>query len=512
MAADGEAPKALPDLPPDAGASPAPPEHPVPSSRVRPLERSLFHGVAWNAALKWPAQLLSWITTIWMARLLLPRDFGVVGMATVFIGLTTIVTEFGIGSAILVYRDMRDSTVAQLNALSLMLGVAGFVVCCIAAWPLSLFYHEPALRMVMVGLGGTFVVDSFRSVPAALLQRELRFREFAILESTKQIAGSLLGVVLAASGWGYWSLVVGNLAGSIIWTLAMLERRRSRFAWPRLTELRPYLQFNRQVITERIAWYGYSSSDFIVAGRLLGTEPLGVYTYAWTLANLPGEKILVLLQRVLPSIYSAAQSDQGALRRYFLLATESLSLVVIPVTVGLALVAEDFVVVVLGRQWIATIPILRILCIAMTAHMMSTLLPQLLLMVGQARLMMRLSIGALALMPLSFYLAGDRWGAIGIATIWLTVYPFVLSVLYFRAFRIIAMPYAVYLESLWPALSGTLAMAVAVLAGRGAFLDALSPVLRLVAETTLGAAVYIATLAVFHRDRLLQLRAITRAS
>ncbi len=498
--------------PPDARAAAHVGDVDVADAVPARLDRALVHGVAWTAVVKWVSQLLSWVTTILIARLLMPSDYGIVGMAAVFIGFTSLMTEFGIGSAVLVYRDLEREHIAQLNSLALLVGVAAFLLSVLAARPLAIFYHTPALRLVVIVLGTSFVIDSLRTIPNAMLVRELRFKEAALLEGTKQLSGSLGGVIMAFAGWGYWALVVGNLAGSVVWSVVMLVRHWWPYHRPRWLQLREVLGFSGRIIGERAAWFGYSNADFIVAGRLLGAATLGVYTNAWTLANIPGDKILSLLQRVLPSIYSAVQQDVVSLRRYFLLAHEALAFAIFPVTIGILLVGQDFVPVVLGDRWLAMVAPLRVLALYVTLHTLSTLPPQLLVIRGHAKFMARVSTSGLIVLPLSFYIGGRQWGMMGIAYAWLLVYPIIVAVTYQRALREIALSWRALFGSIWPAASGVVVMAITVLAARAALVGSIARPALLAVEVLVGASAYVAMCVTVHAARLRVLRDVVRGA
>jgi O-antigen/teichoic acid export membrane protein len=496
---------------PSAGAAPPPLSNQTAHPHA-PLDRALVHGIAWTAAVKWLSQSLSWVTTIVVARLLMPSDYGIVGMATVFIGFTSLVTEFGIGSSILVYRDLDARRIAQLNGLSALAGVAAFALSCAAAVPLSVFYRHPQLQPVVVVLGLSFIVDSLRTVPSALLVRELRFKEVAVLEASKQLTGSVLALVLALMGWGYWALVLGNLVGSAVWTGFVLYRHWVPYLVPRVRDLRHVLGFSGRVIVERAAWYGYSESDFVVAGRVLGSTALGAYTYAWTLANIPGEKIVGLLQRVLPSIFSATQADIVALRRYFLLASEGLAFAVFPLTIGLSLVAREFILVTLGTKWIGAVVPLQFLAIFSTLRILTALGPEMLLIRGEAKYMAHMSLSALAVFPLSFYFAARAWGTVGIAAVWMLGYPLFMAGVLGKTFRVLSLPVQRYIGAVWPATSAVGVMSIAVYLMHLALGTRASNVTLLITEVLAGGITYLGVCVIFYRSRLTLLRAILRTA
>jgi O-antigen/teichoic acid export membrane protein len=485
---------------------------PAPVLDTRDLDRSLVRGVAWTGAVKWLSQVFTWVGTILVARLLTPEDYGLVGMATVYLGFTALLTEFGLGSAIVALRELGDHEIAQLNSVAVLIGAAAMLVSCGVAWPLAAFFRAPELRVIVIVLSSGFLIDSLRTVPNALLTRELRFKALALLEGAKAIGTLAITIALAAAGAGYWALVAGGVAGSVFWTAAILSRRRHPFARPRFSVLRSSLAFSTQIIIERVSWYAYSNADFLIAGRLMGKAALGNYTTAWTLASLPGEKIMSLFWRVMPAVFSAVKTDLAALRRYVLLMSEGLALALFPATVGLALVAPEFIVALLGDQWTGAIVPLRLLCAYATMHMISTVLPHVLIVTNQVRFATKLALAAVLTLPPAFWLFGRTWGVAGIAAAWLVVYPFILFALFRRAFRTIALRPRAYFDALWPAISTTVIMTLAIVGGR-ALIPATWPVgVRLSVMVALGAATYAGVALLAHGARLRALAAMLRAA
>ena len=155
---------------------------------VADFDRSLVQGVAWSGAAKWSTQALSWVATIIVARLLTPDDYGLVSMAAVYLGLITLISEFGLGSAVVVLRQLSNEQIAQLNGLSVILGCLGYALSCAGAVPLGHFFLSRKLPLVLVVMSFSFVIMSFQSVPAALLQKDLRFKTLSLIDATKGIA------------------------------------------------------------------------------------------------------------------------------------------------------------------------------------------------------------------------------------------------------------------------------------------------------------------------------------
>jgi len=483
-----------------------------PHAERRALDRSLLRGVAWTATAKWASQALSWGSWLIAARLLTPEDYGLVGMAAIYLGLITLLAEFGLGTAVLAVRELSVEQINQLNSLAVVLGLASLLASCVVAIPLGRFFHAPHLPLVVVAMSATFVITSFKTIPLALLQRDLRFKALALIDvsQTLVLATSMIG--LAVAGFRYWTLVCGAVLGAVVSTGAVLSLKHQSFAWPRPKSLTHAISLSSNVLIARLCWYASANADFLMAGRILGKAALGLYNVGWTLASVPVDKVATLVGQVTPAFFSAVQTDRAAIRRYLLGITEGIALITFPISLGLALVARDFVLVVLGSKWQASIAPLQLLAASAAFRSITPLLAQVLQIIRDARFEMWRTVAAAVVMPTSFYLGGQRWGTVGLAMAWVLVDPVVAFPLYRRVFSKIELPFRAYFGALWPALSGTALMAAVVLAV-GAFSGSeQSPGLRLVAQVGAGAISYGLACLVLHRGRFKAFRELVMAA
>lgn len=473
---------------------------------TRALDRSLLRGVAWTAAAKWASQALSWASWLIVARLLTPEDYGLVGMAAIYLGLVTLLSEFGLGTAVLAVRELEADQINQLNGLAVLLGLASLFASCIVAIPLGRFFRAPQLPLVVGVMSTTFLITSFKTVPLALLQRDLRFKALALIDVSQALVLAISMIGLAVAGFRYWTLVCGAVLGAVISTGAVLSLHHRPLAWPRPKSLKVATALSSNVLVSRLCWYASANADFLVAGRILGKAALGFYNVGWTLASVAVDKVTALVGQVTPAFFSAVQHDAAAMRRYLLRITEGIALITFPVSIGTALVARDFVLVVLGAKWEATIAPLQILAAYAAVRSITPLLPQVLHTIRDTKFEMWTMVGAAVVMPASFYIGGQHWGTVGLATAWVLVDPLIASLLYCRVRSKIALPSTAYLRALWPAVSGTALMSAAVLAvqafggsewagqgGRG---------VRLAAQIGAGVMTYALACLLLHRERL----------
>lgn len=475
------------------------------------LDRALARGIAWTGAVRWGSQVIIWLCTIVVARLLDPSDYGLVGMAAVYLGLVLLVNDFGLGAAIMQRRDLDEDRIARLGGLSVLIGVASFGVSALVALPLSWFFGEPAVRWIITVSSAGFLVSALQVLPRSLLARDLQFRRLALVDALEALFGVSITLALAVLGFRYWSLVAGPLVARVAGTALLAAWHPHRLAPPRrLRTLAAETAFGGHVVAGRIGWYLYSNADFAVVGRLLGRAALGAYTLAWTVASIPVDRIVGLIGPVALPVFSAVQNNLPELRRYLRSLTEGLALVTFPLAIGLALVADQMVPLVFGEQWRSAIWPMRALALSAVIRSVAPLLSLIAIGMGHTRRNMEITLWACLVLPLCF-VVGARWGTTGVAVAWLIGHPFVVFPLFLRqALRLTGMPLGSYLQALWPATSLSLVMAGAVVIVRSAMPAAWSPVVQLGLATLAGAATYTLLLWTGYRDRLTKLLALLR--
>jgi PST family polysaccharide transporter len=396
---------------------------------------------------------------------------------------------------------LTEDQLAQLNSVAVLLGLGCFVLAAVLAYPLAAFFKTPQLILVIVVTCTGLIPLGFRAVSEGLLNRDMRFRTLSLLDATTSIIAATTTLLMVFFGLGYWSLVIGNLAGYTAQSVLVVTVRPHRFAMPRLGALRKPLIFGWHVLVSVLASSSYEKLDNVTAGRMLGQASLGIYGMAWNLANVPMEKLTTLVTTTIPTYFAAVQTEPAALRRYLRTLTETLALATFPATIGLALVARDLIPFALGDKWDGVIVPLEILSVYATIRSIVALLGKLLTAVGNPRFVMWNDLAALIILPTGFYI-GSHWGTQGIAWGWVMAYPLVAVPLYWKTFQTIEMPVRDYLKALHPALHGTLVMVVAVSLFERVLLPRGPLWLRLALEIAIGATAYILTLLLFHRERI----------
>jgi teichuronic acid exporter len=417
--------------------------------------------------------------------------------------------DFGIMATVIRHQDLSQETLAQLNTMGAVFGTGSFLLACLFAWPAALFFKTPRMAPVAVVICIALIPVGLRSVPEGLLNKEMRFKSLSLFDALAGMVSAAVTVLLAGLGFHYWALVLGNLLSEITRCAIILSVRHHRFAWPRIATIRGPLTFGRNVLLGGFAWSTYNTLDNVTAGRVLGQAALGLYGMAWTLANIPLEKIVSLVSTLIPAYLARVQTDLAALRNYLRVLTEAIALAMFPATIGLALVARDAVPLVMGPKWNGMVAPLEVLCVYAAFRSVVSLLPKVLIAVGNARFVMRVEVSGLVLMPIAFYI-GSHWGITGIAFGWVFAYPIIALAHYWKVLTTIEMGVGDYIRALRPAFDGSVAMAVAVGVLQWTLPSSHFQWLRLMVEIGGGAAVYIATVALLHPQRAMHFWSIAK--
>ena len=472
------------------------------------LDRALINGLAWTGGIKWLAQLVSWAATLVVARLITPTDYGLFAMAMVYAGFVQLVNELGLSLAIVQYRDLTTPQIAQLGGLALVAGGVLFALSLALSGAIATFFGEPVVQWIVAVLSLTFLMRAAQVVPRSLLARDLEFRRLAWIDAGEALVWSSTTLIGALLGLGYWALVLGAVISVGAAMVAMCVLRPHRVAWPRdIRSIADALHLGWYVVVSQLCWYVYSHADLTIVGRVLGKAPLGAYTKGSDIATIPTDRISALVGQVSPAVFSAAQKDRAALRRYLLALTEGLALLTFPMSVGLALVADLFVITVLGEQWRSAIVPLRLLGLYGGFRAIFNPLPAMLIATGHAKLNMRFNLLAAVALPAALY-AGSTWGITGVALAWIVAYPVITIPTFFRqTLRILELRTGEYLRTLWPAASAAAGIAAAVLIVRPLVPDEWSPWVRLGIRVLSGAVAYAAVLLLAHRTRMKEVAA-----
>ena len=466
------------------------------------LDAKFAGGLAWTAGAKWATQFLTWGSTVAIARILFPADVGVAEIAGIFFSITNVLAEFGIGTAVLHMPELDRKTLGQLHLFSLLLCSGIFVLAVLASPLLALFFRNDHV-LFFAANNIAFLVTGIQAVPFGLLQRDMDYRKLSLLEALTALMQAIVTVLAALAGWKFWSLWAGGFAGKIAATTLMCYWKPVPFVWPRWESIRRPVEMGRHVAISRVTSAACGMADAIIVGRILGASALGTYRMAMNLASAPAEKISSLIMRTASPLFANVMDDVPLVQRYYLIITEFLSLAVMPLMLGLVLVAPQAVVVVLGPRWVGATAPLEWLGLFMIARVLGILAEQVLVSQRLTRFTMRISIVNFAVMITAFIVAARWKGSAGVAAAWIVLSPVTILPLLIILLRKIRLPVRQYAAALLPAVAGSAVMGLAVwILNRQLSSLKLSPQLSLPLLMTAGGVVYAGFILSLFRRRI----------
>jgi O-antigen/teichoic acid export membrane protein len=297
-----------------------------------------------------------------LARLLGPKDFGLVGMVTAFTGVLTLFRDFGLSSAAVQQSNVTEEQISTLFWINLLVGVLFGLVTVVMAPALAAFYHDPRLSGVTVVVAVGFLFNAAGIQHSALLQREMRFTALAVVGVVSLIVSTAIAIVGAKAGYGYWALVAMTVALPLTATVGFwlttgwvpgMPRRRAG--------IRSMMRFGGTLTLNGLVAYLAYNSEKVLIGRFWGADAIGIYGRAYQLINIPTDNLNSAVGEVAFSALSRVQDNPILLRRYFLKGFSLVLGLTLPITIACALFADDVVFVFLGPKWKDTTAIFRLL-------------------------------------------------------------------------------------------------------------------------------------------------------
>jgi O-antigen/teichoic acid export membrane protein len=321
------------------------------------LTQQAVSGLLWAFSGTGSQAVLQAATMVVLARLLSPQDFGLVGAALVVVGVSTVFSQMGIGPAlvqlcILETQHIRVGFTISL-AFSLFLGAGVWLL----APSVAAFFHNEELEAILRVLAGVFPLQGLVVVAQALLQRELRFRALATLQTVSYGLGyGLVSIALAGLGWGAWALVAGHFGQALVNTSGTLFLRpHSMILSLEPGKVRELIRFGGGVTLARLANYVANQGDNLVVGRWLGTQALGIYGRAYQLLLAPVTLLGSAIDRVLFPLMARLQNQPERLALAYRRSVVVTAALTLPLSVTLLILAPELVQVLLGSQWVTVV-------------------------------------------------------------------------------------------------------------------------------------------------------------
>ena len=449
-------------------------------------------------------QLVSLLTTIYVARQLLPSDLGLFAMVMIVIGFAQVIGDVGIAAGLV--RGQKNDSVLLSTCFWVCMGI-GVTLSTAVYWcaPLAAVYYEksgvqPLLQVSAIGLLFSFLTP----VPMALLQQRLAYKEIALSQALSSLAGALVAAVLVYAGYGIWGLVFQPMVGNLLSFCAMAYFAK----WlPTLefnfSKAKDIIQNGFYLLGAGLTNYFRNNFDTLVIGRALAARDLGLYSMAQTILYAPMHLITSTVNRVTFPLFAKIQEDLEKIKTGVLTVTSRTALLIYPLYFGLIVVAEEFVLQVFGTEWMNMVFLIRVMAISFLIQSTGGIAGALMLAMGKTRAMLFFSIGG-SLLYFAVLLVMIPHGLTAVAVGYAATNASLGLTFVGIALHYAKIPIFEYLQSFFRPLLLTIAMCSVVLAVKWLYVDQTK--LQFATLVASGAVTYALLVFVFEKTAWRQVR------
>jgi teichuronic acid exporter len=374
------------------------------------LKSKTLRAVSWTFFEAVGVRGTQFIVGIVLARLLVPEQFGLIGMLAVFMAVAQSLLDSGFGAALIQKRDVAHVDTCSIFYFNIVVGFVAAGLLCLAAPWIAAFYHQPILTPLTRAMSAIIVINSFALVQNTILTRELNFRAMTKVSLIGSVLSGIVGISAAAAGFGVWSLVVQQLSNAFVHTVLLWLVSPWRPAWVfSRKSLRGMFGFGSRVMASGLLNTIFANIYWLTIGKLFSAMDLGYFTRAQKMQELPTLTLSWMVGRVTFPVFSSIQDDRVRVKRGLRKVLTSLAFVSFPITVGILVTARPLVIVLLTEKWAPCVPYLRLLCLAGLLFPMNWFNTNVLYAIGRSDLCFRLEVIKKTLIVISIAILW-RWG------------------------------------------------------------------------------------------------------
>lgn len=460
-------------------------------------------GSIWSYANFALGKLTIFVTTIILARILQPEDFGLIAMALIVVNFLKRIQNLGVGDALIYYRDKSGTFSYTAFIISTAAGLFFSLLVCFSAPGIAAFYHEPKSIPVLQVLSVWLIIISLGAIHEASLRKAMDFRKRFVPQIAQAVAKGGCSITLALIGLGIWSLVWGQLAGEAAATILLwvVFRWRPKLQFS-VDAAKALIKYGSQTILMKFLQGIFKNADFLIIGRRMDAVQLGFYTIAFRLPDILIDGIQSAVTPVIFSAYVRVQDDIEALRRGFLKTLKFVFLFSMPVSLGMYIIAPEFVEIFYTNRWAPVIPVIRALsfyAIINTFDSQANLIYR-----ATDRIALGNKIGLIKMVgavPVLWIAAGYNILAVAVAQIGLAL--IIVAVQIVVVSRILGIRYTDLLRDLQPGITASTVMLSGIWL-INIWISPLPAILRMLVIITLGGTLYTGTVRVMYPDIFIQ--------
>lgn len=357
------------------------------------LRQQAFKGVLWNLTDNLSVQVIQFVTGIYMARILSPSDYGLMGMLLIFTVLSDAIMNGGFSTALIRKTDRTDTDAATAFYFNIVVGLMLYGGLFLLAPSIAAFYKAPLLQDLIKVAAIPFVVNAFFLVQRTYLTIRMDFKTQAKISVVSALAKGGTGIGMAYAGYGVWAIAWSGVAGAVVSCMLYWWRSvwklRFCFSWRSFREL---FGFGSKLMLSSVLDVLGNNLFTLIIGKKFAASSLGYYTRAYGYSSLPPTVLTGVFSRVTLPMLSRMQNDDERLAKVYRQMLRLSAFVVFPLMVGLALLARPLIVLMITEKWLPCVEYMQLLCFAFMLYPIHALNLNLLQVKGRSDLFLRLEI------------------------------------------------------------------------------------------------------------------------
>ncbi|AWL11657.1 Succinoglycan biosynthesis transport protein ExoT [Saliniradius amylolyticus] len=466
------------------------------------FKAQVLNSLKWVAIGRIGTQLIRWLITFWVIRILTPEDYGVVAISDIlFSFLTTVAGAFAL-SPLIQSKQLSQQQLSGYFGAILLFYLSLFALQMLTADWFAYIYDSEVVDDILRVNAWCFLLLALEAIPSAMLSRQMAFKSLSLINAGANIVAAIATLTFALNGFGFWALVYGEIVAIGLRVIALTLIHPIRF-WPSLdfSQIKELGRFGGTMSLLSVVLYLFLHLDVAVGGLLLSNAQIGLFAVALQFALMPQKKILPLIRQVAFPAFSQIQHSPKLIGNYMLRAQQLSALAVLPIFWGLASVTDYIIPLVLGARWEDAILPTTLVLLIMPLRFSEELFHPAIKALGKGGVLLNNTLLSIAVMSVAIVI-GSHYGAPGLAGAWLLGFPVVYFMLLRRYTHYLQFSAMGLMRSVLPfVLAGGLMLLLVHIAK--IWLVKVT-IINLTCLVMLGAVTYLGVLWLFCKDRLLE--------
>jgi len=357
------------------------------------LRKQAISGLVWTFGMQFGNQLIGFVVSMILARILLPAEFGLIGMIAIFIAVGKSLLDSGLSQSLIRSQNSDQEDLSTVFFFNLAASFLIYIIIYFSAPLIANFYNQPILINIIRIFCLTFIISAFSSVQMARLTKRMDFKTQTLIGLPSAIVGGIVGIIMAYKGYGVWSLVWSSLVSAFLGSLQLwiYSKWTPSFVF-NIEKFKDHFNYGYKLTLSGLLDTIFNNIYLILIGKFFSPAQVGFYTRAETMKQLPVTNISTALNKVTFPLFSSIQDDDVRLKRVYKQLMQMVVFVIAPVLIFLGVLAEPTFRFLFTEKWLPAVPYFQILCVTGILYPIHAYNLNILKVKGRSDLFLRLEV------------------------------------------------------------------------------------------------------------------------